>query len=68
MYHSVAPDALDRIRVDPIDPQKGPRRTDYVYVPGDWTEDNPNGRHLADTPDFLRESHRSPSLTPCDRE
>jgi hypothetical protein len=68
MYHSVAPDALDRIPVDPIEPQTGPRRTDHVYVPGDWTEDDPNTRHLADPPDFLHEFDLLLPLIPFDRE
>jgi hypothetical protein len=68
MSHSVALDALDQIPVDPIEPQTGPRRTDHVYVPGDWTEDDPNKRRLADPLDFLREFDLLPPLTPCDRE
>jgi hypothetical protein len=66
--HSVAPDAFDRISVDPIESQTGPRRTDHVYVPGDWTEDDPNRRPLADPPDFLREFDLLPPLTPFNKE
>jgi hypothetical protein len=67
MYHSVAPDALDRIPVDPIEPERGARRTDQVYIPGDWTEGDANRRHFADPLDFLREFDLLPHLTPFDR-